>query len=486
MQTIKVASAFAVWVMASTCAQPISEETVSNIPSASLETEIANTTEIPIMSSIPDTPVVQNVTEDLCSCYVAVNRICVNTTLPETLAAAVEGDVVSISGNYAASEPMNISVSLTLQGITCGDKISQITTLFKTDTPLIPESREASSQKYALFNIVAASISVTLQDLKLQRGQHDADSYGTALYSEFGIGLELKNVEISNMRAFSHGGSAVYIATAVGSVHFDDQTKIIDNSVADGGCNEDDVLDPYCPAPNGGPDLHLCPDRCFGGGGAVWIGSCFGAETDVNVSANFHNNYHEFGHGMGGAVFMDWVQCEVHFVGNYTNNTSSDGGAIHIESIQEGGSIEFDGHYENNQAVEGGWGARGAANRVRDMVDGSTLAIRGTYIGNRAAGRGGVMAQNNIDGTVTMEVVAEGNVATRGSATSVHGVISEASIYTLAKECVFTDNEVEDDTLTDINLYNEHDISEVEFNADYYNKVDYVVRIQTDTPTDTQ
>ncbi|KNC84467.1 hypothetical protein SARC_03300, partial [Sphaeroforma arctica JP610] len=292
-------------------------------------------------------------------------------------------------------------------------------------------------------------VSITLDSLIFKRKEPGPDNYGIALYAEKGIGLDVIRSGFVGLRSPAKGASAIYIHMAADSVLIDSDSYFTGNSVSDAGC-----VEPYCIAPWDGPDQHLCPDECFGGGGAVWLNSCYGS-TKVSIAARFNNNYLEFGHGMGGAIFMDWIECPVTITGTYENNTASDGGAIHIESLQSSAKLNVTATFTANHAVDGGWGGRGAAVRVRDITAKTQCGIYGVYEKNTVEnGRGAMIATNNVLGRLTVDAIARNNLCDGrgGLISNLYEFTGADAKLTMKDTCVFTNNTASTDKTVVLNF----------------------------------
>eukprot|EP01134_Creolimax_fragrantissima_P007429 CFRG7429T1 len=336
---------------------------------------------------------------DDCPCSVTKNGNCMNASFSQVVEEADQGDEIQLFTAYYVETPIMVNTSVIIKGGMCGPEIGKLVSKFD----------EGEKQEDFAMLFSSENIDLTLKDLIFERSTISNITYGTAFYANSNVGLTVTNCLFKNLRSIKHGGSAIYLRTAESDILIDKDTSFTGNSIGNGGC-----VPPSCVAPNGGTDQHACPDSCFGGGGALWIGSCFGS-TKIEILSTFKNNVHEFGHGMGGAIFMDWMECQVTIDGVFENNTSSDGGAIHIESMQAGSSLTVDGNYTANQVVDGGWGCRGAALRVRNLVEGAIYTTSGTYMRNNATGtyttgRGAVLALNNVDGVAYINITALDNI----------------------------------------------------------------------------
>ncbi|KNC84073.1 hypothetical protein SARC_03701 [Sphaeroforma arctica JP610] len=280
-------------------------------------------------------------------------------------------------------------------------------------------SSENSAESVAAFRSTKDYQDIEFVNIRFTRPNDASDGdYGTALYLDNPVKLSVKGCIFEGLRSPLNGGSAIYVKTLTDTSNFDADTKFIGNRVDSGGC-----IPPVC-TPAGWSTGEVCPDKCWGGGGALWIGSCFGS-TVINIKADFVENVHEFAHGMGGALFIDYMQCKLNINGNYERNSASDGGAIHVEGVIADGVMNVDATFTDNLAPnelfdpsETQFGARGAAVRVRDVGEDSKVNIKGKYTGNKVEGRGAVSSFNHISGNVVLDVDARNNEAMRGAIAS--------------------------------------------------------------------
>eukprot|EP01134_Creolimax_fragrantissima_P003541 CFRG3541T1 len=379
-------------------------------------------------------------------CNVLINGECTTEPFSNVVESALDGTVITLNGEVFVSSPINVSSSITIDNGNCGNISTVIVDMMGT----------GKAENVAALKTTRDDLSITLMGLKFTRANTSNDTFGTALWADHKIDLDIRECLFHNLRSPINGASSIYVKSPSNVLVIDEMTNFTSNSVDDDGC-----FPPVCNPPNQGlPEI--CPERCWGGGGSVWINSCFGSST-VSIFGNFRNNTHEFGHGMGGAIFMDWVECSVVISGEYEGNNAADGGAIHMESVQDKGVVSIGGKYIDNKSVNSGWGARGAAVRIRTSVMGSSITQQGTYINNTVEGRGAVSAYNSIHGAIDVNVDATNNTAEHGTVISVWKEFG--GNLTFHKDCSFSGNTANDDTNVMSFLQMEWYMNETEFIA---------------------
>eukprot|EP00123_Amoebidium_parasiticum_P012623 comp21481_c0_seq1/m.29745 comp21481_c0_seq1/g.29745 ORF comp21481_c0_seq1/g.29745 comp21481_c0_seq1/m.29745 type:complete len:409 (-) comp21481_c0_seq1:651-1877(-) len=185
----------------------------------------------------------------------------------------------------------------------------------------------------------------------------------------------------------------------------------------------------------------------YDGGGAIWIRSAQGWMYTFN-NTRFFNNSHEFPHGTGGAIMVNYLSqgyFELHD-SLFRGNRASGGGALAMGSIEDYAQVHIaTTTFEYNSAVEYGWGSRGGVAWLQNVN--GTVTIDGTFFNNtavmdRAACFANNMLRNNasitLGGTYTGNYAGKGGVVwdTLGSV----GFHGEAN-FTVLGSTVFDSNE---------------------------------------------
>lgn len=65
---------------------------------------------------------------------------------------------------------------------------------------------------------------------------------------------------------------------------------------------------------------------------------------------------------------LEKVRGKVRIGGEFVRNSASDGGAIHVFRAEPGCTIDINGRFDANEAKEYGWGSRGGAVRVQNIL----------------------------------------------------------------------------------------------------------------------
>lgn len=116
------------------------------------------------------------------------------------------------------------------------------------------------------------------------------------------------------------------------------------------------------------------------------------AGSEVTLDGTYRNNQHNFQHGLGGAACIEYLEGVVNLNGNFVQNKAADGAGVHLDNIAEQGTLNINGVFRGNHAIDYGLGCRGAA--VRPWFVYGTINVDGVFDSNIADGRGAVFATN--------------------------------------------------------------------------------------------
>jgi hypothetical protein len=65
---------------------------------------------------------------------------------------------------------------------------------------------------------------------------------------------------------------------------------------------------------------------------------------------------------------LEKVRGKMQIGGEFVRNSASDGGAIHIFRAERDSAIDINGRFDSNEAKEYGWGSRGGAVRIQNIL----------------------------------------------------------------------------------------------------------------------
>lgn len=349
-------------------------------------------------------------------------------TLAEAVAASGEGDLIQVTNDIEITESITLPHSLALAGCprkaTEGDSAPGRQTIpIRGPTVLTRYNTERSgvlfmsgtNKTYTFSNLNFVNEAPYASLLRtLERKQADGNwNYFAA------VNISLSHCTFKNYRTLAPGGSVLYVNTAKGLQI--DHCQFSNNTVA-------------------------LKERIFGGAGTVWVVEVReDAEFSITGSL-FQDNSHEFNHGLGGGVGLDFLSGRF-LIDNTTfyNNRASGGAGLYVQSVEAIARIDIvNSIFYRNVATEYGWGSRGAATWVQ-FIKGLVAINQSYFVENIApAGRGGVVANNQVIGNASVVFDRDmffNNTAADGAAVwdTLQGFEPTASI-TFKDNCKFAGN----------------------------------------------
>lgn len=337
-----------------------------------------------IVPEMPPEPVLPSAAISLCSvknCSVAVQG---NATCFKSLAAAIHaapaGGVIELGEDIEVEEEIHFAKSIEIRS--CGEEPSMVSvSLNATEGGLLRPN--GTNITVALtnvhFNFTGEGYSSLLRtpaipelpivgDMETwQEGGLKPEPLPAAGYPV--VNVFVQNCHICNFKTLAIGGAAIHVAQPEWFVVVN--SSFVNNTVVP----------------------HL---KRFDAGGAIWVRNFDGYRFTVNDSY-FYNNHHEFEHGIGGAIGLNYLTkglLEMHHT-RFFNNTASAGGALFVEKIEEGTTMNVNGGvFQYNRAVERGWGSRGGAMWLQSIN--GTVSIVGLFEHNMAEADRGAVISNNI------------------------------------------------------------------------------------------
>ncbi|KNC86064.1 hypothetical protein SARC_01787 [Sphaeroforma arctica JP610] len=330
-------------------------------------------------------PVLPVDTVGACWCDgVVLNNRCY-PTLESAIARAVNDDVIYIANNVTVENPIDFDTDLVFAGVTCEkdrEMRAHIVADFDSDTAAILHASNKEEQHVSI-----QYLGVTAKDGKSAAFFHGLGEEENA--GDQKLSLELTNVVVFNMHS-TRPGVGVWMGQSAGL-----------------------IVDPDCVFIN--LTMSSNDDDRYAGGAAIAV-KYLPSKASIVIGGTFANNsafYREGSkHSGGGAIWMDWIEGSTIFTAQFLNNSANQGGAVMVQEVL--GNMIVDGLFQDNRAIDDGYGSRAGAFRLWKLREGSQVLINGTFIDNIAQGRGGVVATNihEEDSVLIFDGIFQSNVAT--------------------------------------------------------------------------
>eukprot|EP01134_Creolimax_fragrantissima_P007087 CFRG7087T1 len=374
-------------------------------------------------------PVLPEDTVNACNCDgVILNRECYSS-LQEAANNTVDGDTIFIAGYYYVEETVQFNTSLRFTGVTCGGGDVERAVLvadFDSPTGAILEATNPEEQVVRI-----EYLAITTNEEKQGAAFH---GLGNVTHSgDQKLELTLVNVIMYDMMS-TRPGVGVFVGQSSGL--YVDADCVFDNLTM--STNE--------------------TGRYAGGAAIAVIYLPF--EREIIIDGYFSNNTAFYPnaslHSGGGAIYFDYMEGNIYLSAEFVQNRANQGGAVNVQGVL--GNMIIDGFYRENEAIDDGYGSRAGAVRILQLFEQSYVKMNGSFVGNVAQGRGGVVATNMHDYGSVLEFdgVFQSNVAT-----TVGGVLSRWSnspyngTVILEGGCVFEGNTA----LRDLGLSNIYDFN---------------------------
>ena len=380
---------------------------------------------------------------------------CDYTSVQAAVDATTGGEIIKVAaGNYTGihyragvTQVVYISQSLTIQG-------GYTTTDWLTSYPLTrPTTLDAEGQGRVIY-LTGSGISVTLEGLRLTRGDASGMGGGPAWAEDVGGGvyvtdnaiLTLRNSEVYSNAAYTGGG--VYVNQSDNATLADN--RIYSNTANWGGgvniyrgesvsLTDNDIYGNLVTHSGGGIYLHLTGYPELTGndiysntadwdGAGIYLGSAYGGTTLTD------NRIYSNTAGSGGGGLHGVSSSDVSLIDNkvYGNAASAQGGGIYLSGSRD--SVWTGNKVYNNTA-----GTNGGGIWLRGVTSGfdNALLMDNEIYGNTGAWGGGVYVYSSRNATLRGNVVYSNT-----SGGNVGGGINLSS----SDEATLADNEVYSNT----------------------------------------
>eukprot|EP01134_Creolimax_fragrantissima_P002641 CFRG2641T1 len=301
-------------------------------------------------------------TEGVCDCTGAILKGSCYSTLQLAVDMASNKDIIYIGGESVVSSPIKFTKDLTFSGFFCDDIRASIKATFDSVSGAILEAINPVSQ-----NITIEHLAITSSKNMSAAAFHSLGSETSA--GDQRVNLTMINVWIHDMYS-QRPGVGVFVGQSSGL--FVDEDCVFSNL-----------------------RMETSEKYMYAGGAAIAV-IYIPAGHEMKIGGKFTNNsafYPQASlHSSGGAVYLDYMEGDVWFNAQFKNNTANQGGAVHVQGVF--GNMYVDGLFANNHAIDDGYGSRSGAFRVLEIASPGFLLFNGSFIGNTAHGRGGVVATN--------------------------------------------------------------------------------------------
>eukprot|EP01134_Creolimax_fragrantissima_P002637 CFRG2637T1 len=320
-------------------------------------------------------------TQGACDCDgVVLNKQCYST-LNEAVIAASNEDTIYIGNDITVDSPIAFTIDLTFSGVLCNENRPTIKATFDSVDGAILEAQNKKSQV-----VVLEHLAMTSNNGNSAAAFHTLGSVTSAGNQR--VNLTMIDVWIHDMYS-QRPGVGVFIGQSSGLI-------VDDECVFENLRMETSTMNMYA----GGAAIAVV---YLPSGSEIKIGGEFTSNTAFYPNASLHSG--------GGAVYLDYMEGDVWFNAKFAKNSANQGGAVNIQGVI--GNMYVDGLYTDNLAVDDGYGSRSGAFRVLEITSTGYLLLNGTFDGNTAQGRGGVIATNMMrsGGTMVLDGVFKNNIA---------------------------------------------------------------------------
>ncbi|KNC83441.1 hypothetical protein SARC_04306 [Sphaeroforma arctica JP610] len=297
-----------------------------------------------------------------CECDgVVLNQKCYSS-LKEAIRAASDGDTIYVGGEIEVDAPIAFEQSLSFSGVLCDNDRAQIIATFDEVDGAIFEAVNEDSQEVNFLHLA-----ITSEGDNSAAAFHSLGSVNGA--PDQVVAMSLTNVWIHDMYS-QRPGVGIFIGSSNG-LSIDDDCVFTDLKMS---TSEMDM---------------------YAGGAAIAV-VYLPKGSEINIAGYFKDNsafYPDASlHSGGGAIYLDYMEGDVTFTAAFENNSANQGGAVNVQGVL--GNMVVDGYFNENKAIDDGYGSRAGAFRVLEIESEGSVLFSGSFVGNTAQGRGGAIATN--------------------------------------------------------------------------------------------